>query len=300
MSIRLPKIFLDSGNPEDTKRAKGLIGFLDGQTTNPSLITKHPEVAKLLEKGMKLTEKELLDFYRQIVREIEKEVAGPISVEVYADWETKASVMLKQAHEMFTWGKNVYIKFPTIPEGVKAAHEFVKNKGRVNMTLVFNQNQAAAVYSSTLPDLTDSTDSNRFNHFVSPFIGRWDDRGINGLDLVKNILKMYKKFDHLQKRKKHVLVLAASIRHLSHFYASIFLGADIITIPLKVIQAWVEEEQWIPGTNYRIETSGLKSLIYQDLPLRKNYSEYKIESTSGSLLDEGLKKFVADWKSILG
>ena len=74
MTIKLPKIFLDSGNPQDIKKAKSLLGAIDGQTTNPSLVVKHPDVAKFLTKGKKLSEKELLDFYRQIIKQIEKEV----------------------------------------------------------------------------------------------------------------------------------------------------------------------------------------------------------------------------------
>src|SRR3989338_8815064 len=108
MSIKLPKIYLDSGNPEETKRAKGILGFIDGQTTNPSLVAKNPEVVTFLSQGKKLTEKELYDFYKQIVTEIQKELSGPLSVEVYADWDTKAAAMLTQAEEMSTWGKNIY------------------------------------------------------------------------------------------------------------------------------------------------------------------------------------------------
>ncbi len=298
MTIKMPKIFLDSGNPEETKKAKGLLGFLDGQTTNPSLVAKHPEVVSFLKKGKKPSEKDLLNFYKQIVKEIEKEIAGSISIEVYADWETKAGAMLKQAEEMATWSKHAHIKFPTIPEGLKAASEFVKKGGRVNMTLVFDQIQAAAVYYAT--DNRQLTTNNRQYHFVSPFVGRWDDRGYHGLDLVRNIVKMYKKFDKLRNLKKaHVLVLSASIRNLVHLYGSIFLGADILTIPFEIIKEWVEAEQWMPDTSYRIDHHGLKSLLYEDLPLKPDFSSYEIKQVPGSLLDEGIKKFVADWKKLL-
>ncbi len=292
MSIKLPKIFLDSGDPEETKKAKGLLGYLDGQTTNPSLVVKNPDIQKFLASGKKLTEEALLGEYKRIIEALHKELAGPISVEVYADWNTKAADMLKQAENMFTWGRNVYIKFPTIPEGVKAAHEFVQKGGRVNMTLVFDETQAAAVYAATEKTTQPA--------FISPFIGRWDDRGYNGLDLVKNILKLYKKFDKIKKAKKsHVLVLAASIRHLDHLYASIFLKADIATVPLKLIQEWVHEETWIPDEHYRVKEDGLKSLIYEDLQLKKNFEEYVIEKKEGDLLDEGLNKFVKDWKALI-
>lgn len=291
--IKLPKIFLDSGNPEDTKKVKGLLGFLDGQTTNPSLVSKHPEVASYLEKGKKLTEKDLLNFYRQIVNQIRKEIAGSISVEVYADWETTAEAMLKQAEEMNSWVRNLHIKFPTIPEGLQAAHEFAK-KGRVNMTLVFDQNQAAAAYVAT------QTTHASGPHFVSPFMGRWDDRGHNGLDLVKNIIKMYRRFNQLSHEKKpHIAVLSASIRSLDHLYGSIFLGTDIVTVPFKIIYEWVENQIWIPDSSYRIDSHGLKPILYEDIPLKKSPSEYTLSKEKGSLLDEGLIRFSSDWKKLL-
>lgn len=292
MSIKLPKIFLDSGDPLETKKAKGLLARLDGQTTNPSLVAKNPEVLKYTQKGKKLKKAELLNFYKQMVQEIAKEIAGAISVEVYADWDTKAKEMLIQAEEMNSWGKNIYIKFPTLNEGVQAAHEFVAKGGRVNMTLVFDQTQAAAVYSATLETKQPA--------FISPFIGRWDDKGYDGLDLVKNILKQYRKYNKiLHKKESHVEVLAASIRSLDHFYASIFMGADIVTIPLKIVYEWLEEEKWMPDEHYRIPPKGLKPLVYLDIPFNRDYTPYKIEKVEGSLLDEGLKKFIGDWNKLL-
>lgn len=292
MSPKLPKIFLDSSDPQETKKAKALLGFLDGQTTNPSLVAKNPEIQKYLESGKKLTEKDLLGMYKDLIQAIEKETAGALSVETYADWNTTASEMLAQAEDMTTWGKNIYIKFPTIPAGVEAAHEFVKKGGRVNMTLVFDQNQAASVYSATLETQQSA--------FISPFIGRWDDRGFNGLDLVKNIIKMYKHFDEQRnKHKCHVQVLAASIRSMEHFYASMFLGADILTVPMKIIYEWIEDEKRVPDSRYRIKTAGLHSLIYQDLHFKPDYKDFPIENNPQSLLSEGLEKFVADWKKLI-
>lgn len=296
-SIKLPKVFLDSGNPEDTKKAKGILGFIDGQTTNPSLVAKHPDVAKFLEKGKKLTEQELLKFYRQIIREIGSQISGPVSVEVYADWNTKAETMLKQAEEMYTWGKNCYVKFPVIPEGLKAAHEFVKKGGRVNMTLVFDQQQSAAVYLA----VNSHPNKKPQGAFISPFAGRWDDRGYLGLDLVRNIIRQYKEYDaKLHIKKSSLLVLSASIRNLEHLYGSIFLGADILTVPLKIIYEWVEAERWMPDTRYRIKTNGLKALLYEHVPLKKDFLDYAVGKGKSFLLDEGLAKFVKDWKNLIG
>jgi transaldolase len=298
MSIKLPKIHLDSGDPEETKKAKGLIGFLDGQTTNPSLVAKNPEIQQYLASGKKLTEEDLLDRYKEVVHEIEKEVAGPISVEVNAVWDTPVTELLEQAEKMYSWGRNIYVKFPTVPNAVEAAHEFTKKGGRVNMTLVFDQTQAAAVYAATRETSSPV--------FVSPFMGRWDDRGVNGIDLIKNVYKMYKKFAVQEKNPKnfshnrsHVQILAASIRTLDHFYASIFNSADILTVPYKILQSWVGEEKWIPDEHYRSPVSGLKALIYEDLPLESDFRKYEIPKEEGSLLIEGLKKFRADWESLL-
>ncbi len=292
MSIKLPKIFLDSGDPEETKKAKSILGFLDGQTTNPSLVAKNPEVQKFVADGKKLKEDELLNLYRQAIQEIDKEIAGPISVETYADWETTSETMLEQAKEMKTWGRNIYVKFPTIPAGVAAAHEFVKTGGKVNMTLVFDQNQAAAVYAATLPTYQPA--------FISPFVGRWDDRGFRGVDLVRNIIKMYDAFNKKRNEHRvHVEVLAASIRSLEHFYAAIVLGADAITISLPLIREWLEDQRFVPDEKYRIETEGLRSMIYQDIPYHDDFTLYPIDKVDGSLLNEGLVKFVSDWNNLL-
>lgn len=291
MSIHLPKIFLDSGDPLETKKAKGLLGHVDGQTTNPSLVAKNPEITKYLNSGKKLSEKELLTEYKTMVQAIGTEIAGPISAEVYADWDTKAETMLEQAQEMNTWGTNIYVKFPTIPEGVKAAHEFVKLGGHVNMTLVFDQQQAGAIFSATRGTTAPA--------FISPFIGRWDDKGYDGMDLIRNIQKMYRKYNNqLNAKKSHVEVLAASIRNMDHFYCSIFLNVDIMTVPLKLIQEWVHDEKWMPDEHYRYNAPGLKSILYQDTPL-KEFTAYDISRVEGSLLDEGLVKFVKDWKALL-
>jgi len=292
MSIKLPKIFLDSGNPEDTKRAKSLLGFLDGQTTNPSLVLKHPEAQKYIAEGKKFTQEELLTFYKQIIVELDTQLAGPISVETYADWETTSDEMLDQAHEMNKWGNNIYIKFPSIPAGIRAANEFVKTKGSVNMTLVFDQQQAAAAYAATMPTFKPA--------FISPFVGRLDDRGFKGLDILKNINKMYKEFDMKRNEKKaHIEVLSASIRHMTHFYGSIVNGADILTIPMTIIEQWIQEERFMPDESYRPDTTGLRSIIYKDLPYHDDYAMYPFEREEGSLLDEGLVKFAADWNSLL-
>lgn len=289
--ITRPQIFLDSGNPDDTKKAKSLLGFLDGQTTNPSLVAKNPEVAKYLKKGKKLTEKELLSLYKGIIQNICAIIPGPVSAEVYADWDTPGERLLEQAHMMSEWGRNVYIKFPVVPNALEAASQFVQKGGKVNMTLVFDLTQSSAVYAATV--------SAKHPPFISPFVGRWDDRGYMGLDLIKNIARQYKgyyKKAHL--KESPVKILSASIRSLDHLYGSIFYGADIVTIPLSIIEEWIGDGMWIPDTTYRAPTHEKKSLIYEDLPLKRK-EEYDIPNVQGSLLSEGLAKFLADWNKLI-
>ncbi|NTU46115.1 transaldolase [Candidatus Roizmanbacteria bacterium] len=291
MSITLPKLFLDSSDPAETAKARALLGHLDGQTTNPSLVAKNPTIQNLIQQGKKLTEQDVYDCYKDLVQEIRSIISGPISVEVFSTWETKAETMVQSAEKMQTWCNNVYIKFPTLPEGLKAAHTFVKNGGKVNMTLVFDQVQAAAVYSATM----DAT----YTPFVSPFIGRWDDRGFNGLDVVQNIQKMYHSFSKRKKRTKNVEVLGASIRSMEHFYSCIFLGVDIVTVPLKIVEEWIENEHWMPDERYRIHTNGLKPLPYQQIPFFEDFTKYEIPKIEGSLLDEGLNKFITEWEKLI-
>lgn len=132
------KIFLDGGDPVETAEIKELLGFLDGQTTNPTLVGKNPQARKRLEQGMGYTEKELLDFYRLVVNTIADTIPqGSISVEVFADAVTTAEEMLRQGREMFTWIPNAQVKFPTSREGLRAAGQAVSEGMRVNMTLCF-------------------------------------------------------------------------------------------------------------------------------------------------------------------
>jgi transaldolase len=176
------KILVDGGDPEETLRVKELIGFVDGQTTNPSLIAKNPEIQERIAAGHTLSPQEEKDEYRKIVQAISPLVGdADVSIEVFADLDTKAEEMLAQGEEMFSWIPNAYIKYPCTPEGLRAAEMSVRKQIRVNMTLCFSQDQAAAVYAATR--------GSREPVYVSPFIGRLDDRGEKGIDLVKNIRK---------------------------------------------------------------------------------------------------------------
>jgi len=277
------RIFLDGGDPNETKVVIDRLGFIDGQTTNPTLISKNPEVKKRLESGEKFSSNEMLGFYRDVVRRLSEMIpSGSISIEVYADHKTRAEEMVAQAREMFQWIPNAHIKIPCSSEGYKAAGECIKNGIRVNMTLCFTQEQAAAVYAAT-------RGASKGDVFVSPFVGRLDDRGENGMDLISNIIEMYKNGDG------HVEVLTASVRNYDHFMYALKLGSDIITAPFKVLMEWADKGMPIPEDKY-IYTPPLKAIPYKELDLNKEWHEFNIRH---ELTDKGIDRFVSDWNSLL-
>ncbi len=278
------RIFLDGGDPEETKDIIKRIGFIDGQTTNPSLIAKNPSAKKRMERGEKFTKTEILHFYRGVVEELSALLpGGSVSVEVYADASTSARDMIDQAGEMFSWIPNAHIKFPTSHQGLIATEEAVRSGIRVNMTLCFTQEQSAAVYAAT-------KGAKKGDVFISPFIGRLDDRGENGMDLIANIIQMYKKGDG------HVEVLTASVRSMDHHLFALKLGSDIITAPYSIIAAWGDKGLIVPGDEYVYDHQGLKAIPYKDIDLTKHYNSYDIRH---DLTDKGMERFSADWNALI-
>ncbi len=278
------KLFLDGGDPGEAREIIKLLGFLDGQTTNPTLISKHPEARKRLEQGIKFREQEIYDFYRGVVRVLSGMMPqGSVSVEVYADATTSADAMLRQGTEMFSWIPNAHIKFPTSHEGLKAAEQAVKAGIRVNMTLCFSQEQAAAVYAAT-------RGAKKGEVFVSPFIGRLDDRGENGMDVIANIICMY------AQGEGHVEVLTASVRNFDHFLYAVKLGSDIITAPYEVLKTWGEKGMPVPGDDYKYGANNLKPIPYREIALNKKWQDYDIRH---ELTDKGMARFSADWNALI-
>jgi len=264
------KIFLDSGDVNETKEIIRILGFLDGQTTNPTLIAKNPEA-----KGRKFTKKEITSFYQEVVKEISVlTLKGSVSVEVYADKDSKADDLFRQGREMFSWIPNAHIKYPITQAGLEAAQRSVKMGIRVNMTLCFNQEQAAAVYNATFG-------AKKGDVFISPFVGRLDDKGKNGMDLIENILRMYKKGDG------HVQVVSASVRNINHFLYSIKLGCDIITAPFKVLKEWADAGM----------PTNLQPIPYEEISLEKPWQKYNI---SHAMTDAGIDRFASDWNNLIG
>lgn len=286
------KIFLDSGDPALTRKTVDLLGFLDGQTTNPSLVVKVPALQEKI-SGEKLTNEQLFGEYKQIISQIEEIIPhGDISIEVYADNETTALEMVSQARELNTWIERPYIKLPTNPQGLEAASILSKEGILINMTLCFTQKQAAAVYSATVGSSQGSV-------FVSPFIGRLDDIGIQGMDLIKNIHDMYSKSDH------HVELLTASVRSLKHFLYALYLEVDIITAPFEILQEWSAQGKPVPGKDLsdsefsdisKYFNSNLEPIPYEDIDLTLDFKGFDV---SHELTTKGIEKFASDWNSLL-
>lgn len=275
-------IFLDSGDPAETKKALALLGFLDGQTTNPSLFAKNPEVQAKLARGERFRREEILGSYRQTIQGISALIpAGSVSVEVYADRTTTADEMIAQSEQMFAWIPNAHIKLPIGPEGVKAMVRCVARGLRVNMTLCFSQSQAAAIHLA-------AQGAKRGDIFISPFVGRLDDRGIDGMSLIRNILRMYR------EASSQVEVLTASVRNIDHLLCAIALGSDIVTAPLKVLDEWARKGMTIPGPEYQYDAQGWEEIPYEHLDPASG-----THTLDHSLTLAGVDKFAADWNALI-
>jgi transaldolase len=155
------------------------------------------------------------------------------------------------------------------------------------MTLCFSQAQAAAVYAAT--------EGSKESVYVSPFVGRLDDRGDDGMDLVRNIKKMYEHSDG------HVHVLAASIRTVNQLLCSFALSAELATVPTKVLEEWAVRDFPMPDQDFRyqgVDASGkpLKAIPYKGLELDLPWQSFDI---AHELTTKGIQKFVADYQSTL-
>ena len=280
--MELPSlIFIDGGDPAETAKAKELLGHIDGQTTNPTLVAKNPDVQKFLASGKKLTQEEALAEYKKIVYAITQATTGPISIQVIGDQTTSKDEMLRQARVYKDWIPNGVIKFPCTQNGIAAAVEFCQ-EWSVNITLNFSQEQAAAVYVATR--------NAKHRVFISPFVGRLDDRGENGMEVVVNEQKMYAAGDG------HVEILTASLRKLDHLFYALYLKSPAITVPFKIFREWADGgfQQAAGGFDY--DPGSLKPLPYREIPLDRDWQSYNIQH---DLTDVGLIRFMEDWRSII-
>src|SRR5215469_11718127 len=276
------KILVDGGDPQETQGIKQSLGFVDGQTTNPSLIAKNPHIRELIASGHKLSSKEEMEEYKKIVRAISPLVGDAgVSIEVFSDEKTNAQEMFGQGREMFSWIPNAYIKYPCTAEGLRAAQMSIRQGIRVNITLCFSQQQAAAVYAATKGTERPA--------YVSPFVGRLDDIGQNGMDAVKNIKRMFLKGDG------HVLVLAASIRSLDHLLYCFMLDTELATVPEKILEQWAARNFPMPDKQFQYQSSG-KPIPYEELDLERPWEAFDIQH---ELTRKGIEKFAADYRATL-
>jgi len=194
------KFFVDTADVAEIKELAAT-GLVDGVTTNPSLIAKAGG-----------------DF-REIIAEICATVPGPVSAEVAA---TDLSGMLKEGRTLARIAGNVAVKVPLTWDGLKACQRLTRDGTMVNVTLCFSANQAllAAKAGAT---------------FVSPFVGRLDDAGQDGMELLREIRTVYDNYAELKTQ-----ILAASIRHVTHVKQAAMIGADVATIPPAVLRALVK------------------------------------------------------------
>lgn len=189
------KIFLDTANVDEIREANSW-GIIDGITTNPTLMAKEKRE------------------YDEIVREIVAIVDGPISAEAMCG---KCDDIVKEARVLSKIHKNIVVKIPMTTEGLKAVKKLSAEGVKTNVTLVFSPNQAllAAKAGAT---------------YVSPFIGRLDDIGAHGMDIIEQIMKVYKNYNFKTQ------VIVASIRHPIHVLQAAMIGADIATVPFEVLK----------------------------------------------------------------
>jgi len=275
------KILLDSGSPQETKEALRVYPELAGQTTNPSLVASHPEVSKCRLEGRVCSADEVSGYYREIVEEIDRIIPDrEISVEVHVERSTAVDDIVSQARSMVTWGSNIFIKLPVTASGLEAATVLSSEGICLNLTLVFTQSQALAVHQATLG-------ASRGSVVVSPFVGRLEDSGFSGLDLVSNIVSMFKELD------SHVMTLGASVRDLSHLQGILGAEAEKVTVPLNILN---QVDQALSGSESE-PNKILSPIPFVDLPLDKDWKEYSLEHP---LTESGLDRFVDDWNKLIG
>ena len=205
------KFFLDTANVKEIQEAASL-GLLDGVTTNPSLVAKEGRS------------------FKEMLIEICNIVDGPISAEVVS---LEADAMVKEGKGLAKIHKNIVVKVPLIAEGLKATKRLAAEGIKVNVTLCFSPTQALLAAKAGA-------------WCVSPFIGRLDDISSNGMELIRQILTIYRNYEY------NTLVLVASVRHPQHVVEAALAGGHICTMPFSIFQQMVK---------HPLTDSGLKKFL---------------------------------------
>jgi transaldolase len=195
------RFFLDTANLEHIKQGVQM-GIVTGVTTNPSLVSKEGKVD-----------------YKSLVQQICAVVPGPVSTEVLGQ---EAADMISEARQIAKWADNVVVKIPATAAGLEATRQLSKENIKVNFTLCFSVNQALLATAAGAA-------------FISPFVGRLDDIGEDGIRLVREITEVYKKYPEIKTE-----VIAASIRHPQHCMEAAKAGAHIATVPYQVLMQMIK------------------------------------------------------------
>ena len=194
------KIFLDTANLESIRKFNDM-GLLDGITTNPSLMSKEGGNPK------------------DAMEEITKIIKGDVSLEVVS---TEYSGMIEEGKRLRQYGENVIVKVPMTPDGLKACKSLSSEGIPVNVTLIFSANQALLAAKSGAK-------------YVSPFIGRLDDVGQDGMKLIADIKEIFKNYPNFKTQ-----ILVASVRHPVHVVDAAKIGADVVTLPPAVLDKMLQ------------------------------------------------------------
>lgn len=309
--IHSTKFILDSGDLNEYKKIKSLAesnnSQLWGATTNPSLIAK---AAGLTDK--KFTQKEAFDFQKDTILQIVEIVPGAVSAEVYSDLTTTATEMIEQGREIATWHQRVVVKLPTTLEGLKARSALRKEHINTNNTLVFSQQQIFTIclHEHIMQHKYGPLDD-LWPPFISPFVGRLDDYGEDGMDLVENGMKIKKLFGQsLPASPLSIWMLEASVRKLEHIKRGILAHTELITAPASIYEQWFtlseEERKKIDASSYAEDLEHPaywipepKTLTIDDeMKLYEAIESGKIDITH-PLTEKGIVRFVEDWKTIL-
>lgn len=300
------KFLLDSGDPDEYREIAALAKErgkarlptpgtggqeLWGATTNPTLIAK-----KLT--GQKITRDEAFALQKKIVLEILDIVEGAVSAEVYADTNTQADEMISQGKEIAAWHDRIVVKLPTTIEGFKARTELRRNGFLTNNTLVFSQQQIFAIcLHEQIVRKEFSLEEPLWPPFISPFVGRLDDIGLQGIDLVANGMKIKKLL------KPTLWMLEASVRSPQQINEGEEIGSELVTAPAKVYRDYFQGIQ-----------ASTKEIRLQPIPYWEPSEELlKIETVDGfmeaitsgkldlhhDLTDKGIIRFSDDWNSLM-
>ena len=309
----MTQYLLDSGDPNEYRSistlAKEHHEVLFGATTNPTLIAK-----KLA--GKKVSQDEAFELQKQIVMEILDIVPGPVSAEVYADETTTADQMIEQGRTIAKWHERIVVKLPTTLEAFKARTTLRREKILINNTLVFSQQQVLAVclhekllqqegsIENDWPASNASRSDAGWPPFISPFVGRLDDKGEDGIALIEHAMR--------QKRAHNFtpLILLSSVRKLEHVKRGIDCEVDLMTSPGKVYEEWfpltAEQRTAIDSKAY---ATNLKTIDYWDpdpeLLAIDSVDSFMEALVAGvidirhDLTDTGLTRFAQDWQTII-